>query len=77
MHISNAGPHQPTAASFFNLQDQIKYVCMYKIKLKNLKYLHPESLTCEVYQKQENQVKDFLPQSLRTGKIIDKMQQRK
>ena len=29
MHISNAGPHQPTAASFFNLQHQIKYVCMY------------------------------------------------
>ena len=29
MYISNAGPHQPMAASFFNLQDQIKYVCMY------------------------------------------------
>ena len=34
MHISNAGPHQPTAASFFNLEHQIKYVCMYRQRLE-------------------------------------------
>ena len=49
----------------------------YKIQLKNLKYLHPQSLTCKVYQQQENQIKYLLPQSRRTRKIIDKMQQRK
>ena len=36
MYISNAGPHQPMAASFFNLQDQIKYVCMYVCMYKGL-----------------------------------------
>ena len=35
----------------------------YKIQFKNLKYLPPQSPTCEVYRKQENQVKDLLPQS--------------
>ena len=59
------------------LRQLLSYKISYKIKLKNLIYLNPESLTCEVYQKQENQVKDLLPQSRRTGKIIDKMQQRK
>ena len=47
-----------------------------KIQLKNLKYLPPQSLACEVYRKQENQVKDLFPQSRRTRKINDKMQQR-
>ena len=26
----------------------------YKMQLKNIKYLHPQSLPCEVYRKQEN-----------------------
>ena len=38
MYISNAGPHQPMAASFFNLQDQIKYVCMYVCRHNLSKY---------------------------------------
>ena len=46
------------------------------IQLKNLKYLPPQSLACEVYRKQENYVKDLLPQSRRTHKINYKMQQR-
>ena len=45
----------------------------YKIQAKNLKYLPPQSLACEVYRKQENEVKDFLPQSRYTRKINDKM----
>ena len=45
----------------------------HKIQLKNLKYLPPQSLACEVYRKQENEVKDLLPQSRRTRKINDKM----
>ena len=48
----------------------------YQIQLKNLKYLPPQSLACEVYRKQENEVKDLLPQSRRTRKINDKMQQK-
>ena len=50
----------------------------YQIQLKNLKYLPPQSLACEVFRKQENelQVKDLLPQSRRTRKINDKMQQK-
>ena len=32
-----------------------------KIQLENLKYLPPQSLACEVYRKQENEVKDLLP----------------
>ena len=47
-----------------------------KIQFKNLNYLTPQSLACEVYRKQENEVKDLLPQSRRTRKINDKMQQR-
>ena len=35
-----------------------------------------QSLACEVYRKQENKVKDLLPQSSRTRKINDKIQQR-
>ena len=45
-----------------------------KIQLKNLKYLPPQSLAYEVYRKQENKVKDLVPQSRRTRKIYDKMQ---
>ena len=48
----------------------------YQIQLKNLKYLPPQSLACEVFRKQENEVKDLLPQSRCTRKINDKMQQR-
>ena len=33
----------------------------YKIQLKNLKHLLPQSLACEVYRKQENEAKDLLP----------------
>ena len=46
------------------------------LQLKNLKYLPRQSLAYEVYRKQENEVKDLLPQSRRTRKINDKMQQR-
>ena len=35
----------------------------HEIQLKNLKYLPPQSLACEVYRKQENEVKDLLAQS--------------
>ena len=42
----------------------------HKIQLKNLKYLPPQSLACEVYRKQENGVKYLLPQSRRTRKTI-------
>ena len=49
----------------------------YKIQLKNLKYLPPQSPAWEVYRRQENdEVKDLLPQSRCTRKINDKMQQR-
>ena len=44
--------------------------------IKELKYLPPQSLACEVYRKQENEIKDLLPQSRRTRKINVKMQQR-
>ena len=40
----------------------------YKIQLKSLKHLPPQSLACEVYLKRENEVKGFLPQSRRTRK---------
>ena len=45
----------------------------YKIQLKNLKYVPPQSLACEAHRKQENKVKDSLPQSRRTPKINDKI----
>ena len=41
-----------------------------------IKYLPPQSLACDVYRKQENEVKDLLPQSRCSRKINDKMQQR-
>ena len=44
----------------------------YKIQLKNLKYLPPQSLACEVQRKQENEVKDLLTQSL-SDEIYDEM----
>ena len=47
-----------------------------KKKLNKLKYLPPQSLTCEVYRNQENEVKDLLRQSRRMRKINDKLQQR-
>ena len=31
--VMHAGPHQPTAARFSNLRDQIKYVCMYVYRM--------------------------------------------
>ena len=37
-----------------------------------LKYLPPQSLACEGYRKQENEVKDLLTQSL-THEIYDEM----
>ena len=37
-----------------------------KIQLKNLKYLPPQSLACEVYRKQAHEGKGLLPQSRRT-----------
>ena len=48
----------------------------YKMQLKNLKHLLRQSLACEVYRKLENKVEDLLPESRRTCKISDKMQQR-
>ena len=61
--------------SYKNLRNLLRQLLSYKInyerKLKNLKYLPPQSLAREVYQKQENEVK-----SRRTRKINDKMQQR-
>ena len=66
--------------SYKNLRNLLRQLLSckidYKIQLKNLKYLPPQSLACEVYRKQENEVKDLLPQSHRTRKINDKMQQR-
>ena len=44
----------------------------HEIQLKNLKYLPPQSLACEVYRKQENEVKDLLTQSL-TYEIYDEV----
>ena len=44
---------------------------------KNSKYLPPQSLACEVYRKQANEVKDLLPQSHRTRKINDNMHKTK
>ena len=44
----------------------------YKPQLKNLKYLPPQSLACEGYRKQENEVKDLLTQWL-THEIYDEM----
>ena len=44
----------------------------YKIQLKNLKYVPSQSLACEVYRKQEHEVKDFLTQSL-TYEIYDEV----
>ena len=64
--------------SYKNLRNLLRQLLSckisYKIQLKNLKYLLPQSLAREVYRKQENEVKDLLPQSRR--KINDKMQQR-
>ena len=50
----------------------------YKVQLKSLKHLPPQSLAYEVYLKQENEAKGFetlLPQSHHTRKINDTMQQ--
>ena len=66
--------------SYKNLRNLLRQLLSckisYKIQLKNLKYLPPQSLACEVYRKQENEVKDLLQQPRRTRKINDKMQQR-
>ena len=48
----------------------------YKIQLKNLKYLPPQSLACEVYRKQEHDVNGLLPQSRRTRTINHKLELR-
>ena len=63
MHISNAGPHQPTAASFFNLQHQIKYVCMYVATLLPLLLLLRLLLVIVVNKKD-----DFKRERLRKDK---------
>ena len=49
-----------------------KYIKL-KIKELTVKYLPPQSLACEVYRKQEHEVRDLLPHGRR--KINDKMQQ--
>ena len=55
----------------------IKYTfALLQNTIKELKYLPPQSLACEVYRKQENEIKDLLRQSRRTRKINVKMQQR-
>ena len=63
-------------ASYKNLRNLLRQLLSwkisYKIQLENLKYLPPQSLACEVYRKQKNEVKDLLPQSRRTRKINDK-----
>ena len=62
--------------SYKNLRNLLRQLLSckisYKIQLKNSKYLPPQSLACEVYRKQENEVKYLLPQSRSTGKINDK-----
>ena len=58
------------------LRQLLSFKISHKIQLQNLKYLPPQSLACEVYRKQENKVKYSLPQSRRTRKMNDKMQQR-
>ena len=58
------------------LRQLLSWKISYEIQLKNLKYLPPQSLACEGYRKQEQEVKDLLPESRCTHKINDKMQQR-
>ena len=62
--------------SYKNLRNLLRQLLPCKIsyerQLKNLKYLLPQSLACEVYRKQGNEVKDLLPHSRRTRKINEK-----